>query len=232
MFAATFFNGEEWREGVIDLVDGRMLLRDGPAPADAPRLDGVIVGGYTDHHVHLQLVDHTLLAGSTLGRVVDLGANPEVVAQLAVHNSGQTGTEGAETRSAGVAAAVRPELWTAPGAHQVRIEFAGAFLTPPGGYPSDRDWAPAGSFRVRPRGRAVNRIVRGWSNCVLVVRPCPGSGRVTARPSLRPSCLRGHWRTVHETHFSEGRTMRSYPSSFHLVSSCTGSNHPYRYHEG
>jgi imidazolonepropionase-like amidohydrolase len=29
----------------------------------------------------------------------------------------------------------------------VLIEFAGAFLTPVGGYPSDRAWAPAGSFR-------------------------------------------------------------------------------------
>lgn len=172
MFAATFFDGEEWREGAIGLVDGRLLLRDEPAPADAPRLDGVIVGGYTDHHVHLQLVDHTLLAGSALGRVVDLGANPEVVAQLAVHKSGQTGTEAAETRSEGVAAAVRPELWTAPGAHQVQIVFAGAFLTPPGGYPSDRDWAPGGSVRevadAASAARAVSEMADAGASCIKV----------------------------------------------------------------
>lgn len=172
MFAATFFDGEEWRDGVIDLVDGRPLLRDEPAPADMPRLDGVIVGGFTDHHVHLQLVDHTLLAGSTLGRVVDLGANPEVVAQLAVHNSGQTGTEGAETRSEGVAAAVRPELWTAPGANQVQIDFAGAFLTPPGGYPSDRDWAPDDSFReitdAASAARAIAEMADAGASCIKV----------------------------------------------------------------
>ena len=115
MHAVTFFDGEAWREGTASLVDGRVRLSGLEPGADLPRLDGVISGGFTDHHVHLQLVDHALLAGSTLGRVVDLGGNPEVVARIAV------------------------------GA--VDIAFAGAFLTPVGGYPSDRDWAPAGSVR-------------------------------------------------------------------------------------
>lgn len=83
MNAATFFDGEGWREGLVELVDGRMLLRDErPAPG-TPRLDGVVIGGFTDHHVHLQLVDHTLLGSSTLGRVVDLGANPAAISALA-----------------------------------------------------------------------------------------------------------------------------------------------------
>jgi hypothetical protein len=115
MHAVTIFDGEAWREGTAGLVDGRVRLSDRESTSDLPRLDGVISGGFTDHHVHLQLVDHTLLAGSTLGRVVDLGANPEVVAGLE--------------------------------AGAVDIAFAGAFLTPVGGYPSDREWAPAGSVR-------------------------------------------------------------------------------------
>ncbi|WP_334152218.1 amidohydrolase family protein [Microbacterium sp.] len=115
MHAVTYFDGEAWRAGTAGLVDGRVRLSDLEPTADPPRLDGVISGGYTDHHVHLQLVDHMLLAGSTLGRVVDLGANPEVVVRL--------------------------------GAGAVDIAFAGAFLTPVGGYPSDREWAPAGSVR-------------------------------------------------------------------------------------
>ncbi|WP_367824181.1 MULTISPECIES: hydrolase [unclassified Microbacterium] len=123
MNAATFFDGEEWRDGTIEMIDGRMLLRPGSPASDLrlsglPTLDGVIVGGFTDHHVHLQLVDHALLHDSTLGRVIDLGGNPAAVAAL---------SDGA--------------------ARVVTVEFAGAFLTPVGGYPSDRDWAPAGSFR-------------------------------------------------------------------------------------
>lgn len=118
MRAATFFDGEEWRQGVVALdSDGAPVLRDEPPSADMPPLDGVVVGGFTDHHVHLQLVDAALLDDSLLGRVIDLGGDVAEVSKLA----------------------------SMP--HSPEIEFAGAFLTPPGGYPSDRDWAPAGSFR-------------------------------------------------------------------------------------
>jgi imidazolonepropionase-like amidohydrolase len=118
MFAVTYFDGDSWHEGVVEAdTDGRMLLREEPVPAALPRLDGVITGGFTDHHVHLQLVDHTLLADSVLGRVVDLGGDVDVL-------RAESGRSDATA-----------------------IEFAGAFLTPPGGYPSDRDWAPSGSFR-------------------------------------------------------------------------------------
>ncbi len=148
MNAATFFDGEEWRDGTIEMIDGRMLLRPGsPASdlrlSDLPRLDGVIVGGFTDHHVHLQLVDHALLHDSTLGRVIDLGGNPAAVAAL---------SEGA--------------------ARFVSVEFAGAFLTPVGGYPSDRDWAPAGSFReiadTAAATAAVAEMADAGASCIKV----------------------------------------------------------------
>ncbi|WP_079113463.1 MULTISPECIES: hypothetical protein [Microbacterium] len=148
MNAATFFDGEEWRDGTIEMIDGRMLLRPGsPASdlrlSDLPRLDGVIVGGFTDHHVHLQLVDHALLHDSTLGRVIDLGGNPAAVAAL---------SEGA--------------------ARFVAVEFAGAFLTPVGGYPSDRDWAPAGSFReiadTAAATAAVAEMADAGASCIKV----------------------------------------------------------------
>ncbi|WP_136053545.1 hydrolase [Microbacterium sp. K5D] len=115
MKAATFFDGTAWREGVVELVDGRVRLRDERPTPDLPRIRGAITGGFTDHHVHLQLVAHGLLAGSRLGRVIDLGGNPQVLSRLAVQ--------------------------------AVAIDYAGAFLTAPGGYPSDRDWAPEGSVR-------------------------------------------------------------------------------------
>ncbi|MGW8483182.1 amidohydrolase family protein [Microbacterium sp. NPDC055903] len=87
---------------------------------------GFIGGGFTDHHVHLQLVDRAGLTESVLARVIDLGGDPLRLAALA---------QGAEGR--------QPLAQDAP----VEIVFAGAFLTPPGGYPSDRAWAPPGSVR-------------------------------------------------------------------------------------
>lgn len=79
--------------------------------------DGSVIGGFTDHHVHLQLVDPARLKDGLLGRVLDLGSAPAAVAALAADPPG------------------------------IAISFAGAFLTPVGGYPSDRGWAPEGSFR-------------------------------------------------------------------------------------
>lgn len=36
----------------------------------------------------------------------------------------------------------------APSQYDLAVDFAGCFLTAPGGYPSDRSWAPAGSVRT------------------------------------------------------------------------------------
>ncbi|MHC9045540.1 amidohydrolase family protein [Microbacterium saperdae] len=169
MFAATFFDGEEWRDGVIGLVDGRMLLRDEPAPAALPRLDGVIVGGFTDHHVHLQLVDHARLAGSPLGRVVDLGANPDVVAPLAVRASSRDSPRAGSGATSAPRADVLGELRTP---HQPEVAFAGAFLTPVGGYPSDREWAPRGSVREIPdadaAATAIAEMADAGASCIKV----------------------------------------------------------------
>ena len=88
--------------------------------------NGSVIGGFTDHHVHLQLVDPARLGtafdgvadrGGLLGRVLDLGSAPAAIAAIAAD----------------------------PPA--IAVSFAGAFLTPVGGYPSDRSWAPEGSFR-------------------------------------------------------------------------------------
>lgn len=112
-----------------------------------PHADGVVIGGFTDHHVHLQLVDHALLAGSRLARVVDLGGNPAVLHELRGHNSGETSVLPTESPSGGRFPSGSPELCPRATGCRVHIEYAGAFLTPPGGYPSDRAWAPDGSVR-------------------------------------------------------------------------------------
>ncbi|MCE0510088.1 hydrolase [Microbacterium sp. KKR3/1] len=147
MHAATFFDGVGWREGVVELVDGRVRLSDGHSDADLPRLDGVVLGGFTDHHVHLQLVDHSQLSGSRLGRVVDLGGNPDVLRRLArggINNAPPTRDSG---------------TFSIPHPRALVVEFAGAFVAAPGGYPSDREWAPEGSVREVADERAAADVV-------------------------------------------------------------------------
>ena len=125
---------------------------------------GVVTGRFTDHHVHLQLIDHTLLAGSRLGRVVDLGATPAVLRGLA----GASRMETAGPDAPEAALSIR-----AGGAEAPIIEYAGAFLTAPGGYPSDRAWAPEGSVREIPdaavAARAVDELAALGASCIKVV---------------------------------------------------------------
>ncbi|WP_295032873.1 hydrolase [uncultured Microbacterium sp.] len=87
--------------------------------------EALSIGGFTDHHVHLQLVDVGLLESSRLGRGLDLGSDPVQIARIAGAVSERFGHD----------------------PHGIAISYAGAFLTPTGGYPSDRSWAPAGSVR-------------------------------------------------------------------------------------
>lgn len=132
------------------------------------RVDGgIVTGRFTDHHVHLQLVDHALLAGSRLGRVIDLGGNPEWVAGVARHNSGDPRPSRPVSVEPGSDTHDSPELWP------VTIEYAGAFLTAPGGYPSDRSWAPAGSVReiadAAAAVAAVAELAALGASCIKVV---------------------------------------------------------------
>lgn len=140
--AVTYLDarGRAWHEGVAEVVEGRVRLRVETPPADLHRLDGVVTGGFTDSHVHLQLIDVAALANSTLGRVFDLGGNPEVLAGLRLFD--------------------------------LEIGFAGAFLTPPGGYPSDRTWAPAGSVReiadADAAASAITEMKHAGATCIKV----------------------------------------------------------------
>ncbi|MFC4139516.1 MULTISPECIES: hydrolase [unclassified Microbacterium] len=150
--------------------DGVRLLAT-LAPVGAPRLEGIVTGRFTDHHVHLQLVDPALLTGSRLGRVVDLGADLEAIralsAQVDPALSGIPAPAKAvpaiATDAGGIPARIRTLGGVADDPDRpvpadadfsvaaprrtgcCVIDFAGPFLTAPGGYPSDRDWAPDGA---------------------------------------------------------------------------------------
>lgn len=147
------------------------------------RVDGgIVTGRFTDHHVHLQLVDHALLAGSRLGRVVDLGGTPAMLRALAEafdthsepgeeENDGEAHSEPTKNSFSGPQAGAT-ELGSAATVH-VAIEYAGAFLTAPGGYPSDRSWAPAGSVQeiadAAAAVAAVAELAALGASCIKVV---------------------------------------------------------------
>lgn len=75
---------------------------------------------FVDHHVHVGLIDSARLPANGIAGVVDLGWSDDI----------------AKAADAGGASTGRLD-----------VVFAGRFLTAPGGYPSDRQWAPEGSCR-------------------------------------------------------------------------------------
>ena len=99
---------------------------------------GLYLPLFGDHHAHLQLIDSHELASSNLGFVLDLGGST---------------SRGTSQADAGV-----PQLAQELSDH-VTVAYAGAFLSAPGGYPSDRSWAPAGSVRFVASPEAAEQAV-------------------------------------------------------------------------
>jgi imidazolonepropionase-like amidohydrolase len=93
-----------------------------PAGAEVTTIAGTLLPGLRDDHVHSRLIDLRALRRGGIAAVHDLGGIPGMLAKLRRRGLDSTG-----------------EL--------PRLEFAGAFLTAPGGYPSDRSWAAPGSWR-------------------------------------------------------------------------------------
>jgi hypothetical protein len=127
-----------------------------PDSAPTRRLPGTLLPGLVDAHVHSGLVDLATVRGGGIAGVWDLGSTPASVAALA----------------------------TVPG--MPRIRYAGPFLIPPGGYPSDRSWAPRGSWReVHSPGdaaAAIGEVVACGATLVKVTAHAGG-------PLLAPATL-------------------------------------------
>jgi imidazolonepropionase-like amidohydrolase len=168
----------EWL--VADSVwwDGRLRtgtalrLRDGvatPLPAgDIPRgaarsrLPGTLLPGLCDAHVHSALVDLATVRAGGIASVWDLGGVPENVRDLA-------------------------ERARRPGSALPRVRLAGPFLTAPGGYPSDRSWAPAGSCRaVRSAADAGDAVAEARAaGATLIKVTAHADGPMLPPPTLR-----------------------------------------------
>lgn len=158
----TLGNGQALRLRGGDAAADPVPVTGIPAGAGRRRLPGTLLPGLRDAHVHSALVDLATVRAGGIAAVWDLGGVPAQVAALR-------------------ARAARPD------AGLPRMRIAGPFLTAPGGYPSDRAWAPAGSWRE----------VRSAADAAAAVGQCRATGatliKVTANadgPMLPAPTLR------------------------------------------
>jgi hypothetical protein len=173
---SIWWGGELRGPGALRLTGG-VAAGDGPVPvAGVPagarlrRLPGTLLPGLRDAHVHSALADMPTVRAGGIAAVWDLGGVPERVAAL-------------RDRAAD------------PGLRLPRMRIAGPFLTAPGGYPSDRPWAPAGSVRG----------IRSAAEAAAAVAACRAIGadlvKVTAHaggPQLPAGTLRAVVAAAHD----------------------------------
>jgi hypothetical protein len=170
--------GRRYGRCAVRLVDG--LTAGEPVPLDrlppgtvlGRRLAGTVVPGLVDAHVHAGLVDLAASRAGGLAGCHDLGGVPADLAELRRRSH-------------------------VPGSHLPRLEIAGAFLTAPGGYPSDRTWAAPSSWREvagpADAGEAVaEQVVAGASMIKISVH-------VDAGPVLSATVLRAIVDAAHGT---------------------------------
>jgi imidazolonepropionase-like amidohydrolase len=94
-------------------------MRAGRALIDDRWVDGTILPGFCDSHVHLALVDASELVPHGIARVVDLGWDPDVARH-----------------------------WPAlEGSGGLTVDIAGAILTARRGYPTSAEWTPYAAAR-------------------------------------------------------------------------------------
>jgi hypothetical protein len=122
----------------------------------------MILPGLHDAHVHSGLVDLRAVRRGGISCVTDLGGVPAQVAEL---------------RKASLA----------PSSDLPLLEVVGAFLTAPGGYPSDRSWAAPGSWReVRSAADAETAVAE---QAAIGARAVKVAINVDAGPVLTPAVL-------------------------------------------
>lgn len=143
------------------VVDGSPVAASAvPVGARRRKLPGTLLPGLGDAHVHSALVDLPVVRAGGIASVWDLGGVPDRVAALR------------DRAAAGTA-----EL--------PRMRIAGPFLTAPGGYPTDRAWAPAGSCReIRSAADAAEAVAEGKAIGADLVKVTAHTGGPTLAPPV------------------------------------------------
>jgi imidazolonepropionase-like amidohydrolase len=133
-----------------------------PAGARTLETDDMVLPGLHDAHVHTGLIDLAAVRAGGIAAVTDLGGVPARLAAL---------REQSRDPASGLPA----------------LEFAGAFLTAPGGYPSDRSWAAPGSWReVHSAADAGTAVAEQFGHGAKAIKVAIN---VEAGPVLEPAVL-------------------------------------------
>jgi imidazolonepropionase-like amidohydrolase len=152
-------------DGVVKPVPAELA----PGGDDTRRFPGTLLPGLVDAHVHSALVDLGTVQAGGIAEVWDLGGVPAAVAELA-----------GRAREAG--------------SKLPRIRYAGPFLIAPGGYPSDRPWAPAGSWReISTAADAGAAVAEAWAaGATLIKVTAHAGGPQLALPVLKALVTAAH----------------------------------------
>jgi hypothetical protein len=174
LLADSVWWGGRLRQGVALRVAPNGLVK--PVPAElAPggenthRFPGTLLPGLVDAHVHSALVDLGTVRAGGIAEVWDLGGVPAKVAELA-------------------------ERAREAGSELPQVRYAGPFLIAPGGYPSDRPWAPAGSWReISTAAEAGTAVAEVWAaGATLIKVTAHAGGPQLALPVLKALVTAAH----------------------------------------
>jgi imidazolonepropionase-like amidohydrolase len=152
-------------DGVVKPVPAELA----PGGEDTRRFPGTLLPGLVDAHVHSALVDLATVRAGGIAEVWDLGGVPAKVAELA-GRSRETGSK------------------------LPRVRYAGPFLIAPAGYPSDRPWAPAGSWReISTAADAGAAVAEAWAaGATLIKVTAHAGGPLLALPVLTALVTAAH----------------------------------------
>lgn len=171
---------------VVDDGGRAESLRGGPAYAGADReirVDGFLLPGAVDRHVHLGLSDPAAVVRGGVTGVRDLGWPADVVFSMVEASEG-------------------------PSFNGPLVRAAGPMITCPGGYPSRATWAPPGTaWEVRGAGEAATAVrdlvARGAS--VIKVALNADAGPTLSDEELLAVCDAAHAASTAVTAHVQGR---------------------------
>jgi imidazolonepropionase-like amidohydrolase len=160
-------------DGSVAIAAGHVIYagpRDGAPESPARHEVAFLAPGVVDRHVHVGLAEPAAILAGGVTAVRDLAWPLERIRPLA-------------------------ERSLDPGFDGPRIEFCGPMLTAPGGYPTDRAWAPAGTgVEVRAPEEAAAIVARLLDAGAIAIKAAlnANAGPTLPEPVLAAICDATH----------------------------------------